>query len=1028
MKLFRPRIVFSLLLVLMQFYATAQIDESMIPTALKTRLTNKEKVADIIEEVDAYYQNGRNLSAVDLRAYKKWNRWAFLAMRRTMPDGRLASYPELNDQAFRVVDSMYGTTLRMAKANWDTLSKISDLESAAARINSQRSFSTYRSYGGWVSLGPSSFFSPPPGFITNGPGIGRVDRIAFHPTNPNIFYVCTPNGGIYKTTNGGAAWTDIGEGLPGGAAFVEVAPTNGNIIYVLAGSGDGAEFTAISWGTYNVLLESSRMYKSTDGGVTWSKLAPFVSAGIANRMVGFNAAISPLDPDIIFVATTEGLQRSQDGGLSWELVLPATSGSDPIYDVEYARINDGTRIYASSRSQVFRSFQSGDFGTFVSSSFNLPLPAANALQRIELAVKFEPLNVVSGGTVDKVYALVGNVSGNLPAGNFTGLYLSRDRGATFNLLTSQPNILSSALDGSGNDNQAFYDLALCVKPTDTATVVTGGIYPWITTNQGQSFSIMIDGASSNIPSNRYIHADIHDLQYNPLDNKLYACTDGGLFVSADDGANWSSLANGIANTQVHRMTMLDGDGDGYVDEVAALCGTQDNGTSLRTNSGVWTKVGGGDGFGVAFMGNSNSFSYMQNTRLCTSTNGGATSNSRINGLSMNSFITSNYDISGKLYVGSDSAVLRTTDNWVTYDTAAAINSTNFITACPSNAQRLYGSPRNQSNLNVSTDDGVNWTTISGTTGWPSSSVGSLRITDCEPLPTNSSLIYVTFSGFVANNKVLRSSNAGSSWTNISYNLPNTPVHCIAVGVEGLYVGTDIGVFFLKAGSTIWTPFFTGMPPVCVLELKLNSNGNIYAATYGRGMWSASRYSDCDENISISGVRRGIQFYEVNSTANVTSTSPGSANDKLMVSSNGVINLNPGFEVKRGSVFQGYLSPCGGGIPTALRFSSSPDEEFMRSVIEIDQVAQSRIGIGQEVGYQVVQDGIFIRLPHEGELQVLLTDTSSRAEALIVPPVKIISGFYKVLTGTLGMTVKVLLDGQPLTPVRFPDSVNSFSRF
>src|SRR4029079_9266681 len=138
--------------------------------------------------------------------------------------------------------------------------------------------------------------------------------------------------------------------------------------------------------------------------------------------------------------------------------------------------------------------------------------------------------------------------------------------------------------------------------------------------------------------------------------------------------------------------------------------------------------------------------------------------------------------------------------------------------------------------------GDTWTVKSLNTGFPDGSLWD-KITDVTVLPTNSSEVYACFGGFNEGIKIVKSTNTGDSWTNISDNLPNVPINCLAVdNSDGVYAGTDIGVFYRGATMLHWMPWSNGLPKVPVVELVIFDDGvtkRIRAATYGRGVWQSN---------------------------------------------------------------------------------------------------------------------------------------------------------------------------------------------
>ena len=112
---------------------------------------------------------------------------------------------------------------------------------------------------------------------------------------------------------------------------------------------------------------------------------------------------------------------------------------------------------------------------------------------------------------------------------------------------------------------------------------------------------------------------------------------------------------------------------------------------------------------------------------------------------------------------------------------------------------------------------------------------------------NPNNIYITLSGYSAGIKVLASYNGGSTWINYSQGLPNIPTNCIVYvknSPQGLYLGTDVGVYYREANMSNWISYFTGLPNIIVQDLEIYySTGKLRAATYARGVWETNLYSN-----------------------------------------------------------------------------------------------------------------------------------------------------------------------------------------
>src|SRR5215471_7887264 len=144
---------------------------------------------------------------------------------------------------------------------------------------------------------------------------GRTKSAQGVPSQPNVFYIGVNNGGVWKTTDYGRTWKPVfDDQSTGSIGDLAVAPSNPNVIYV--GSGEGIQRPDLSVG--------NGIYKSTDAGKTWTNLGLSdaqqiggVSIDPANENRVFVAALGhPYGPN-----AERGVFRTIDGGKTWEKVL-----------------------------------------------------------------------------------------------------------------------------------------------------------------------------------------------------------------------------------------------------------------------------------------------------------------------------------------------------------------------------------------------------------------------------------------------------------------------------------------------------------------------------------------------------------------------------------------------------------------------------------------------------------------------------------------------------------------------------------
>jgi len=151
----------------------------------------------------------------------------------------------------------------------------------------------------------------------------QISRVAVHPNNPDVVYVAaqgdrwkgTPDRGVYRSTDGGKTWTLVlkGENATSGAAGMSMDPNNPRIIYVAMWDHQRTPWFVRSGGP------GSGIWKTTDGGDTWTRL----TTGLPKLMGNLDVAVSPADPERVYAiveAEKGGLYRSDDAGKTWRLL------------------------------------------------------------------------------------------------------------------------------------------------------------------------------------------------------------------------------------------------------------------------------------------------------------------------------------------------------------------------------------------------------------------------------------------------------------------------------------------------------------------------------------------------------------------------------------------------------------------------------------------------------------------------------------------------------------------------------------
>jgi len=672
-------------------------------------------------------------------------------------------------------------------------SQLSNIAVELEKLASDPSYYSTRQAGGkWVSLGCAG--SP------SGGGAGRLNCVRFHPTNSNILYAGAPAGGFWMSTNGGTSWTTTTDKLPTlGVSDIAIDPTNTNVIYIGTGDMDGND-------TYGV-----GVLKSTDGGLTWKMTGLSFSLTQARNVT--RIIINPINTNMIWAGTSNGVYRSIDAGATWYRVLPANG----IKDLEM-KPGDPTTVYASNSTTFYKSTNSGL--TFASVTTGLPF--ASSVSRMTMAVTAADPNYI--------YIVYANKSDE----GFLGVYRSINSGTSFTQQSTSPNLLGWSSSGNDQGGQGWYDLAIAASPVNKNEIVVGGVNIWKSTNGGTSWSINAHWAGGG----PYVHADIHDLAYRPNSSTYYASCDGGAYTTSNGGTTWQEKNNGMQIGQMYRL------GCSASNANIITQGWQDNGTNLYSST-LWSHINGGDGMEtfVDWSNPNNIYASSQNGDLNLSTNGGGF----FQGISWSisepgEWITPwlQHPTNSQTIFAGFQNVWKSTNMGNSWSKISSFNSGGLKALAISKSNPNYIYAVSGSAVYRTTNGGSSWTTLS--IPLP----GSNLVTYIEVSPTDPQKIWITRSGSTATCKVYRSNDGGTTWINVAYNLPNISVNCVAAQSgtnDPIYVGTDVGVYYIDNTLKSWQPFSNGLPNTIINELEIHvASGKIRAATYGRGLWESTIYN------------------------------------------------------------------------------------------------------------------------------------------------------------------------------------------
>ena len=635
-----------------------------------------------------------------------------------------------------------------------------------------------------------SWSNPGPAVVTNSSisisGQGRINTVIKDPQNSQTLYIGAPAGGIWKSIDDGTNWTPLSDDLPQiGVSGIAIDPTDSNIIYIATGDDDAGDSYSVG------------VMKSTDAGQTWNTTG--LTYLYTNNKTTNEIFIDPTNNSHIWVASTDGLQKSEDGGNTWVIKQQGN-----IVDFRLHHNYDTNSIiyavgYNNGESKFYRSEDKGETFAEISS-----IPT-NSNRIILETTQAAP---------DKVYVLSAydNGDGTYEGRNsFQGVYVSDDAGLNFNKTSESDDIF-----GSG---QSWYDMALTVSDTDPDILFVGVLNIWKSTDGGDDFT-QINSWSQR--TNSFTHADIHFLRY--FDGVLYAGTDGGVYRSADDGVNFEDLSNTLSIAQIYTVSTS------RPDSSKLAGGLQDCGGFALSGSN-WNSYHGGDGMGTAVD------PFEENTYYGMTQYGGnlyRTTTAGDGGWSGREFIASGpvegewvtpleFAKSGDLYAGYDQLYVLNGGQWKQLSNHNFGHNLRMLAIDPINTNNIYVATYND--VYKSTDRGLTFTNILQT---------DYYVRDIEIHKTNNNQVWVLSSG-----TLYSSADQGLSFTSESTDLESarTISHQQYSPDDSLYLGTTLGVYYTDNQVNGWHSISTNLPNVKVSDMEINPYDNILTvSTYGRGIW------------------------------------------------------------------------------------------------------------------------------------------------------------------------------------------------
>ncbi len=666
----------------------------------------------------------------------------------------------------------------------------------------------------------------PSGWVERGPFnlAGRSRTLVIDPRDTRVLWSGGVSGGLWKSTDRGVSWQTVDDWWTNLAiGCLTMDPGNPDVMYV--GTGEGFFNDNVARGVNRSAIRGAGVWKTTDGGATWSQLPATALWQYVQRL-----AVSPADQNLLLASVRPGgIFRSTDGGASWTQVHNAFASDQVAFDP-----NDPTKAVAHVTDPTL---QSHDALWSVDAGLTWSVAQSGLVGLSSYDARMEFCHARSNPGV--VYASCGLNGGKV--------WRSADGGRNWTLRT-----------GSSQTGVTWYFNGFWVDPTNENVMVAAGLHVWCSTNGGVSFTQITNGYIMTVDPHLDVHHVVADPDYDgAARRRVYVTTDGGLHVADDilaagQGTGWRDLDAGMRSTQFYGAA---GAGSTIVG------GLQDNGTQRLVGAAANSNmVFGGDGGQVQVDPTNTNYVYGEYVwcQVHRSTNGGASANYIYGNINERTAATSNFvapivldpNQATRLYAGASSL-------WRTNNCRASSVSWSAIKPPVGSKISAIGvATGNAAIVYVGHNDGRVYRTHDATAATPTwTAVDDNAAVDPLPDryvtriaidPTDHQVVWISFGGFAGGN-VRVSRDGGATWSDASgagaRRLPDAPVNCVLLhpdATDVVYVGTEVGIFASDDAGQNWSANNDGPANVPTEEVSwIAGTRTLLAATLGRGLWTCA---------------------------------------------------------------------------------------------------------------------------------------------------------------------------------------------
>jgi hypothetical protein len=685
----------------------------------------------------------------------------------------------------------------------------------------------------WVSIGPK---------ILNNGSVGRVDRIAIDPNDPNVLYAGANSGGLWKSIDGGSNWEPLTDRLPAmRIGAIAIDPRFPATIYI---------------GTGHPFYGGGGIFKSVDGGKTWHAFATEfedkTTVPAARRPLdGIGKIILRYDSAgqiLIYTTTRHGLLRyvgskpfaTSTQPSEWQVIKQGTT-----YDVAVDPV-DSARVYLPVYEEVTNSAGNKQF--LLEAVFRTDRGMTATGDGDWQPMKgLPPKQELNGMTTLDVFPLDTKVLfAAITRGLYTRVYQSEDGGDSWRLAFLQ---------------RESYNEFIRVHPTNKSQIYFGGIELWQANWYADLFGWGATGVFSGWQTRGLLsgHADQKAMTFLPRG----VAADPDAYYLVNDGGVWyCDKLSGPFSDYVERCTPRNNDlrvtqfydiDSSPTQSALIIGGTQDNGTVLFRGDPVWQQLKGGDGNYSLIGPGSDPVMYAQHQ--CLNDDWGTQRRVGLaddwqdakNGLPKDRCWASaqivQHPKDPDQLMAQGNEIHYTQDGGQSWHGLGPTNKKGTIS-------RLGVQPYSGDRWVFGTSEGQIWQRAGNWMTKQFEHPDGVAVAGLAFSPVDPRILYATFIGGRFSHRIIRFElppNVAGEWKGdpiaegFPCNLTPTAVSGDGYRADVVYVGTEKGVFRWigsAAPNKRWQPYNDGLPWVDIRDLQVElPSKRLLAGTWGRGVWS-----------------------------------------------------------------------------------------------------------------------------------------------------------------------------------------------